>query len=189
MTHDVRASTPSGREPAVGRSWVSWGAVFSGALIGLAVMTLLGLFWWAIAAGGNWMISNIYWFLSGSAIVATFLAGLFAGWLSSNRGLMAGLVQGLTEWGLLTFMIGVLGPGLTVTLRALLVRQDAITEQAWLWTSFGSVVIGLGAALLGSTLGATMVAPHSTSTPIEAGRSPAGGVDPFQGGTEPRTSP
>lgn len=158
MAFDAETSTPTGRAIAPGRSWVSWGAVFSGALIGSAVMTLLSLLWYAIAtAGPNFVSDNIAWFLGGTAIVSTFLAGLFAGWFVSRRDLTIGAVQGLTEWGLLTFAVVIVGPGLATILRSMLAMRATVTGSTWLWASFWSVLIGLAAAVIGGIVGGTMV--------------------------------
>ena len=151
MAYDVGTGTPSGRAVASGRSWVSWGAVFSGALIGMAVMTLLALFWFAIAAGEqNWVGNNIGWFIGGSAIVATFLAGVFAGWLGSRRGPAIGMVQGLTLWGLLTFAFVVVVPGLAATLQSLVRTEMTGGGEDWLWASFWTILIATGYLLSAS---------------------------------------
>jgi hypothetical protein len=186
MAHDVGTGTPAGGAVMTGRSWVSWGAVFSGALIGAAVMTLLSLLWYAIAVGGpNFVSDNITWFLGGTAIVATFLAGLFAGWFASGRGPEIGVVQGLTEWGLLTFAVVVVGPGLATILRSLLVTRATVTGQTWLWASFWSVLIGLAVALIGGALGGWIASPRAGTT-IRAGEARTGNGN---GGPVPTREP
>lgn len=188
MAYEVGAGAPADRALVAGRSWVSWGAVFSGALIGTAVMTLLGLFWYAIAATGpNFVSDNIAWFLGASAIVATFLAGLFAGWFVSGHGSTIGVVHGLTEWGLLTFAVVIVGPGLATVFRSLLVTGRSVAGSTWLWASFWSVLIGLVVAVLGGALGGSILSPRAGTTatgaplaPADAGsqsRSPAANTD------------
>lgn len=167
MSHDVSTTATAERALVSGRSWVSWGAVFSGALIGVAAMTLLGLFWYAIgAAGPNFVSDNIAWFLGGSAIVATFLAGLFAGWFVSGHGPAIGVVHGLTEWGLLTFAVVVVGPGAATLIRTM-VGADALRDgSSWLWASFWSVLIGLVAAVVGGVIGGNIRSPRASTTAI-----------------------
>lgn len=167
MSHGVSVSATAERALVSGRSWVSWGAVFSGALIGIAVMTLLGLFWYAIAAAGPNVVSdNITWFLGVSAIVATFLAGLFAGWFVSGRGRVIGVVHGLTEWGLLTFAVVVLGPGVAALIRLMVGARALANGSSWLWASFWSVLIGLVAAVVGGVIGGSIMFPSAGTTAI-----------------------
>lgn len=167
MAHDIGTAVPTGRAALSGRSWVSWGAVFSGALIGAAVMTLLGLFWYAIAADGpNFVSDHITWFLGCSAVLSTFVAGLFAGWFAAGRGPLLGAMHGLTEWGLLTFVVVIVGPGLVTVFRALAAAEALTQVGTWLWASFWSILIGLAAAVGGGAVGGTISrTPTSAGTP------------------------
>jgi len=167
MAHDIGTAVPTSRATLSGRSWVSWGAVFSGALIGAAAMTLLGLFWYAIAADGpNFVSDNITWFLGCSAILSTFVAGLVAGWFAAGRGSLIGAMHGLTEWGLLTFAVVIVGPGLVTIFRALVAANALTHVGSWLWASFWSILIGLAAAVGGGAVGGTISGtPASTGTP------------------------
>jgi hypothetical protein len=143
-------------------SVVSWGAVFSGALTGVAVMTLLSLLWYAIGVGGStFMSDNIRWFIGGTAILSTFLAGLFSGWFAVNRGRGNGLVQGLTTWALITFAVVVGGPGIATLFRLLTEATGPSSTSNWLWASFWSVLISLAAALVGGAIGGATVSPQS----------------------------
>lgn len=167
MSHDISATATAERALVSGRSWVSWGAVFSGALIGVAVMTLLDLFWYAIgAAGPNFVSDNIAWFLGGTAIVATFLAGLFAGWFVSGRGPAIGVVHGLTEWGLLTFAVVAVGPGVAALIRSMVGSGVLADGSSWLWASFWSVLIALAAAVVGGVIGGNIRSPRADTTAI-----------------------
>lgn len=175
MSYDVSGTATTERALVSGRSWVSWGAVFSGALIGVAVMTLLGLFWYAIGAGGPNIVSdNIAWYLGVSAIVATFLAGLFAGWFVAGRGPVIGVIHGLTEWGLLTFAVVGVGPGVAALIRTL-IGADALADgSSWLWASFWSVLIGLAAAVVGGVIGGSIKSPRAGTTAIGPGTTGIG---------------
>jgi hypothetical protein len=165
MAHDIGSAVSTDRTAHSGRSWVSWGAVFSGALIGAAVMTLLGLFWYAIAAyGPNFVSDHITWFLGCSAVLSTFVAGLFAGWFADGRGPLIGAMQGLTEWGLVTFAVVIVGPGLVTIFRALAASEALTHGGTWLWASFWSVLIGLAAAVGGGAVGGTISGTPSSTT-------------------------
>ncbi len=169
MADNVGMPSPDNRTATPARSWVSWGAVFSGALIGVAVMTLLELLWLAIAAGGpNFVSNNIPWFMGGTASLATFLAGLFASWFASGRDPVVALPQGLTEWGLLTFVVVVVGPGLAMIFRV----GTVVSLSGWLWASFWSVLIGLVATLIGSAIGGMISAPWMTRARVGQPHAP-----------------
>jgi hypothetical protein len=185
MAHDVGTAPPVGRAADSGRSWVSWGAVFSGALIGAAVMTLLGLLWYAIAASGSRFISdNLHWFLGGTAILATFLAGLCAGWFIADRGPVIGAMHGLTEWGLITFAVVIVGPGLVTIFRSLAAAGALPSVASWLWASFWSVLIGLAAAVGGGAIGGTI-----SSTITSPGAGPPVGTRQSFTPTDPAADP
>src|SRR5437764_653175 len=72
------------------RSAVAWGAVFSGVLIGVAVMVALSLLWYALGTDrpSSVFADKMGWWFGGSAILATLVAGFFAGWLTRGGGVM-----------------------------------------------------------------------------------------------------
>src|SRR4029077_7480432 len=79
---------------------VGWGAVFSGAVIGLGLAVLAGSLWVALAFGSHQaaFYNPLAWWLAGAAIGATLMAALIAGAVSGTRGPLAGLATGLTTW-------------------------------------------------------------------------------------------
>jgi hypothetical protein len=110
-------------------------------------MALFTSLWVALGYGSgiNAFSGWINWWVGGTAIVAALLAGWLAGWLSGSRGFAFGAVHGLTVWGLLVIAAGLVGlPGSAV----------AHVASSILWTAFWSVLIGLGAAVLGGVFGA-----------------------------------
>lgn len=138
---------------AAGRSWIRWGAVAAGAVIGIGLLALLTSLFAAIGGEAQWMANNLHWFGFISAVVALFAAGLIAAVLSSARGLMAGLFQGLTTWGLILVVV-VAFPfppalGLLTTFGAPAVQVGT----GPLWAAFLSLVVGLVVAALGGLLG------------------------------------
>lgn len=162
-------------DPAPNRSLVSWGSVFAGALIAFAVMTLLGLLWLGINADGSVssVSDHLNWYLAGSAILATLLAGFFSAWLARDRGLGVGITQGLTEWGLLTLAVVIIAPGVVTAFRALVSATAISSTRDIYWTSFWAILIGLGAALVGGIVGGLLPSPMSPRTVVAQRRDRA----------------
>lgn len=137
---------------------VQWRSVFAGTVVGLAVLALLTALWSALGFGTHvtTFSSSYRWWVAGSAIFATFLAGYLAGWSSGVRGPSAGFFTGLTVWGLATIAIIVVGiPSVAGTFSFAVhpARMLSGTFGTTLWTLFWADLIGLGAALLGGVLG------------------------------------
>ncbi|MFL5767611.1 MAG: hypothetical protein ACJ758_07190 [Actinomycetota bacterium] len=148
-------------------SLIRWGAIFGGAVIGLGLLTLLTAFWFALAYGSgiSGVRQNLEWYVGISAIVSLFLAGYFAGWLSSTRGWGAGLMNGLTIWGLL--LIATVGVGVPALLSVFNISgavgagaaSGGATLKAFgvsnapLWATFWSMLGTLVAAGLGGAVG------------------------------------
>jgi hypothetical protein len=159
--------------PAVGSSdpqRIRWGAVFAGAVLGIALLALLTTLWFALAYGSgiDQIRTNIEWYVGISAIVCLFLAGLFAGWLSGVQGFVSGFFNGMTIWALmliLTVSVGV--PAVMNVLNLGRVTQlDAETGGLLstdgnnvLWATFFSIVGGLIASGLGGAIGGAITRP------------------------------
>ena len=79
------------------------GAVVSGAVIGLAILAMLGALWVALAEGTgvDHIAANLHWYAMGSALVSLFLAAMIAGWIAGVRGVPQGMMNGFSVWGLL----------------------------------------------------------------------------------------
>lgn len=157
---------------------VRWGPVVSGVVVGLGVFALFDVLWLAIADGnGNgWIYDNLGWFVGGTAIAALLVAGFVAGLLAGVRGAGAGLANGVTAWGLLVVLTMVGGiPGM--------LGLGGSLDLGWstdrvLWTTFWSLLIGLGAAGLGGLLGGVLRRPVVTPAMRDA--------EPRQNRDEPR---
>jgi hypothetical protein len=135
---------------------VQWRAVFAGTVIGLAVLALLAALWSALAYGSHTatILDSYRWFIAGSAIFSTFLAGYLAGMSSGVRGPSAGFFTGLTVWGLGTIAVLAVGiPSVMGTFNVHPTRFLTGTPGPTLWTLFWAVLIGLGAAVFGGMLG------------------------------------
>ena len=155
---------------------INWRAIFGGAVIGIGMLVLLSGLWLALAfpSGQAFVRDNLAWFLGGTAIFALFVAGYLAGVISGARGLGAGLVQALTLWALV--IVAVLAVGVPAVLRVLNINQ-AITDTGLagdpLWAAFWSMLIALGACLLGGILGGAT--PRRAAMPV-AGVTPTPAV-------------
>ncbi len=161
----------------VGPGWrftmVRWGAVFAGAVVGLAFMALFTALWLALASGGGWVADTFNWWIGGTAIAATFVGGLLAGWLSGARGFFSGLMNSLTVWGVLLLVALAIGlPGLfgaysttAQTTNPSVAGSVTIVHfsSGVLWTWFWSILIGLGAATLGGVIGGVVPQPLAAS--------------------------
>jgi len=104
--------------------------------------------------------NHIAWWFAGTAIAGMFIAALIAAGVSATRGAAAGLANGLTTWGVVVLgglaagIPGLLAYGSTrpVVVNGLRVAVTTIRP----WTTFWSLLIGLGAAVLGGLIGGTL---------------------------------
>ncbi|HTT88865.1 MAG TPA: hypothetical protein VMF65_04865 [Acidimicrobiales bacterium] len=145
--------------PASGPQLVRWGSVFAGTIIAIGAFILLGSLWLALSFVNHDSVvyNNLSWWIAGTAIFCMFLAGLIAGLTSGARGAGAGGLTAVTTWGLVAIAVAVvvvptfsIGHVPTyVTVSGHVYRVNYLTY----WTAFWSVLIGLGAALLGGLIG------------------------------------
>jgi hypothetical protein len=149
---------------------IRWGAVFGGAVIGLALLALLTTLWFALAYGSgvDQILTNLEWYVGISAIVCLFLAGLMAGWLSGVQGAGSGFFNGVTIWALMlvatvtvgvpaiinVFNLGRIGT-IDATTGGLLTQSD----DTVLWATFAAILGGMVAAGLGGMIGGTLTRP------------------------------
>jgi hypothetical protein len=148
---------------------IRWGAVFGGAVIGIALLALLTTLWFALAFGSGMeqIRANLEWYVGISAIACLFVAGLLAGWLSGVNGVGSGFFNGVTIWALM--LIIVLSVGIPAVLNVLnLGRVETIdvgtggllaTGEDVLWATFLSILGGLVACGLGGMIGGALTSP------------------------------
>jgi hypothetical protein len=148
---------------------VRWGAVFAGVVLGLALLALLTTLWFALAynSGVDVIRDNLEWFIGGTAVVALFIGGLLAGWLSGVRGPGSGFFNGITMWGLI--LIVALAVGLPAVFNVLnLGRVSSIAEgqslistgvDGTLWATFLTILGGFLASGLGGLIGGAVTMP------------------------------
>lgn len=130
------SSREHAQESQASTSWwnigrrISWGAIFAGVAVALAVQLLLSMLGIGIGAAGfdpaqgdsptAWSIgAGVWWVITG--LIALFVGGWVAGHLSSNPDRTDGMLHGVVTWSLAT-LIGVWL--LTSTL-------GAVTAGAW----------------------------------------------------------
>jgi hypothetical protein len=147
---------------------IRWGAVFGGAVIGIALLALLTTLWFALAFGSGMdqIRGNLEWYIGGSAIACLFIAGLLAGWLSGVKGAGSGFFNGVTIWALI--LIVVLSVGILAILNVLNLGRVAQIEvtggllasgEDFLWATFLSIAGGLVACGLGGMIGGALTSP------------------------------
>jgi hypothetical protein len=140
--------TDGGHRPSL----VRWSGVWAGTITSIAVMALLTSLWVAIGygSGQGWVSGYINWWIGGSAIASLFVGGFLAAWVTRPPGAAQGLVDALIVWGLVL---------IAGALFALPGTNIVDTSQSILWTTFWSLLVGLGAAVVGGGMGGAMSRP------------------------------
>ena len=167
---------------------VHWSAVWSGAIVGVALGVLVATLWLALSFDSHrpTFYNHLTWWIGGTAIGAMFVAGLIAGIVSGTRGAGAGLANGVTTWALLTIAVlalavtGVVATGSTHTIQT--PGGSVVVTTVNFWTGFWSMLIGLGAAALGGIIGglapgragAARVVDDRRMAPVAAPRTTTG---------------
>lgn len=139
-------------------SLTSWGAIFAGFVVAIAISWLMFLLGSAIglsivditdfeAIGDGLSIGTVIWILL-TFIIAYFLGGLVTGRLAGKPDKTIGLLHGITMWGLATIFTFLLGyAGLAGLLQAGgAVVQGAANVTAGAGSAVASGVSGVGSA-------------------------------------------
>jgi hypothetical protein len=161
---------------------IRWGAVFAGVVLGMALLALITTLWFALAFNSNVdaIRLNLEWYVGVTAVVALFIGGLLAGWLSGVRGAGSGLFNGITMWGLI--LIVALAIGIPAVFNVFnLGRVTAIADgttlsssgvDAALWASFWTILGGFIASGLGGLIGGAITMPANAQLgPMTAERT------------------
>jgi hypothetical protein len=156
------------REP--GRPLISWGAIFGGAILGLALLALMSSLWFALGFGSevNEVRENLEWFVGVSAVVCLFVAGIITGYLAGVRSAAAGLLNALALWAVLlvlTLSVGIPAVLNVFSLGRVATEVDQATSDslisagadAAMWASFWTILGAALAAGLGGMLGGAMI--------------------------------
>jgi hypothetical protein len=177
---------------------IRWGAVFGGAVLGIAFLVLLTSLWFALAhaAGVDEIRNNLEWYIGMSAIGCLFVAGLLAGWLSGVNGAGSGFFNGVTIWGLMVLVtvaigvpavLNVLNLGRIAEFDATTGGLLATTDDTVLWATFLSIVGGLLAAGIGGAIGGAVTRPANAHLVPDEIERPARPVRPDVAERDDRT--
>lgn len=163
------AVVPEARAAAA-PSLIRWGAVFAGAIVGLAILFLFNALWVALADGSDidFVSRNLHWFGLASSLVGLFAGGLLAGWMSGHGGTGLGLINGLAVWGLI--LIGTLLLDVPNSLEVFGFTAAPLSEWGAdpLWATFWSLLGGLVVAVVGGVLGGGLPRPEWARAPYGA---------------------
>jgi len=136
---------------------LSWQGIVAAGAISIGLLFLMTSFWNALAysRGQAWFADNISWLNAATAVITLFLGGILAGWFA-RRGMFAGLMNGLTVWGVLITGSVVFGVGSALPLSTLTQASSDVSnaQPGSYWPTFVAYGIGLLAAGLGGLLGA-----------------------------------
>jgi len=138
-------------------------AVGAGSVIGIGLAATVGLLWTAFAFSTHdaWAYQHLAWWLGGTLIGASLIAGLATGALSSARGAVAGAFNGATTAGVMVVAAGglaLLALAVNGNLdQSLLVHGHHVTVEflrpyVAFWAAAGTMVGGLAAGVGGGLL-------------------------------------
>jgi hypothetical protein len=138
---------------------VRWSAVFSGAVISVAMAGMFVTLWLALSYASHirTFSNHLDWWIGGTAIGATLLAGFLAAAISGTPGIVAGLANALATWALV--VIGLAAAGIPAAVATGTVHTIRLSNTSYTvtdftyWAGFWSVLIGFGAAALGGVIG------------------------------------
>jgi hypothetical protein len=158
--------------PAPAARVVHWAAASSGAAIGAGVAVVAGSLWSAAAFSSrdSAYYNHLAWWLGATFIFVAFVGALVAAILASPRGLVPGLANGLSAWGVLVVGAAVLVLGAAaasattvgLTVDGSRVGVELVRPYVLFWSALGS----LGAAGLGGLAGGLF--PRQQPSVIEA---------------------
>jgi hypothetical protein len=152
---------------------IDWGGVWAGLVWTIGILVLLSSLWLALGFGGSNIdvfADNIEWWLAGTAILALLVGGIVAGWAPRARGVAAGLVNGMTVWGLLLTLSIIIGvPSLlggAAIVGDTLQTAENVTDggagtlgldgNTSLWATFWTALIGFATAAIGGMIGGNL---------------------------------
>jgi hypothetical protein len=151
-------------------SFIRWGPVFAGAIVGLAILFLFNAFWMALGEGSDidGVARNMHWFGLASSLIALFVGGLLAGWMTGHGGLGLGLLNGLTVWGLI--LVATLVLDVPASLEVFGFTAAPLSEWGAdpLWATFWSLLGGLIVAGIGGVVGGGLPRPAWAGAPYGA---------------------
>ncbi len=142
-----------------GTALVHWSGVLSGAAVAVAVLYVLQSFWNALGFGSDigFFADNLAWWGFASAVVAALVGGLVAGYASGRRSAVAGIISGLTVWGLVLLAASAFDVNAAIDV---IIGGQAGADRLGIdnpqWASFASVFGGFVLTALGGMIGGAM---------------------------------
>lgn len=162
--------------PATSPQKIRWGAVFAGTVLGLALLALLSVLWFALAYGSGLeqVRADLEWYIGISAIACLFVGGLLSGWLSGVRGAAAGFFNGMAIWAMILVLALAVGvPAIMNVFNLGRVTQlaDGATGtvagvNGSLWATFWSMLGGLLACAVGGAIGGAVTKPANADVAV-----------------------
>lgn len=154
MLH-ARTEQPS---PRLARSVMDWGAVWSGALVGAGVMTMVSSLWLALGFGSgvSTFHNDIEWWLAATGIGSVLIGGFIAGATSRTGGVSRGTITSIVMWALLAIPAAFVTVIIAAANHVSANTAEGVVDRvgnASLWAAWWSMLIGLGSAVLGGILG------------------------------------
>lgn len=146
----------TGRGP-IAPDLVRWGGVLGGVAVALGFSGLVNSLWLALAADGVEVFADgLEWWVGATMAVALLIAGYLSGYFSGSRGVNAGIMNGLTAWGVLflVYVIAVLpgAVGLIGGFQAT-IADFGIGAAGGFYALFWALLIGAGLAVIGGAAG------------------------------------
>jgi len=142
-----------------------WSAVAAGLFVSLDIHIVLTAFGLGVAfmggdvmEGGMAAMGLLLW--SGLAwLMASFVGGYVAAWVSGSLRYIGGLFHGLVMWGALTFVLMFLPPSTTMGVGAMgsesALSVPVISSVAW-FVAIGGL-LSLGSTIWGALVGSSVV--------------------------------
>lgn len=166
---DLQALPQRGAPRRLQVSYLRWGAVAGGVVVGLSLYLLLVLFGAAIGLlglrpqlmpGGESVVGGVWLLLS--ATVATGVAGYVTGRLAGMARRADGLLHGAVTWGVSTLLL--------LGLSAALGPVEGVLPSGRAWWLFLTLLLSLSAALASAVAGVNRVADRGTDESDERRR-------------------
>ena len=165
MARSITTGTVTTSMEGSSRPVISWGAIFGGAVVGLALLALLSSLWLALAYESQTasIRENLEWYIGVSALACLFLGGVITGYLAGIRSWASGILHAWALWGLI--LIATIAIGIPSVLN--IIGLGRLTSEfngggvvsadtSALWASFWTILGGFVAAGLGGAIGGAL---------------------------------
>jgi len=165
LVHDHEVSFPGDQRVLLGRSYIAWSAVISGALTTLSGLILLGSLGSAVGIdayrGGVFGAGAAIWAIV-SSIISFFVGGCLVSYLAPHSEQRSGMVHGMMAWVLAVILMSVgavwaIRSGIGFNpLRSTITPGSEVSYgqiAGAAWTAFLCLFFGLISAAIGGLVG------------------------------------